>query len=209
MELAWSEPRGGTPAPLSGVAPPAARLVVTPRRAGAAPEVVAVAEPRLFEQTDYRVVARATAGGRVRIAHRDPVLVGDLSEEDGGRLALGYVNFGSQVGRSEFAVFVDGVAEFDLEVEVFPTKLDYVDDYERIVELAGLEDLRSLAADAFASLSPEHREALQLRVIDECPYTDVAVRLGITEQTARARVSRALRRLAELIEMRPRMETRA
>jgi RNA polymerase sigma-70 factor (ECF subfamily) len=33
-------------------------------------------------------------------------------------------------------------------------------------------------------------------VIDECGYADVAVVLGVSEQTARARVSRGLRALA-------------
>ena len=69
----------------------------------------------------------------MRLAHRDPVLLRDMSDEDDGRLALGYVNFGSQVGRSEFTLTVDGVPEVDFRVEVFPTKLDYASDYERLV----------------------------------------------------------------------------
>lgn len=170
MELAWGEPRGSAPAPLAGATPPPARLVVTPRRAGAVPEVTA-ADPRLFEQTDYRVVVRATDGGRVRLAHRDPVLVGEIAEEDGGRLALGYVNFGSQVGSSEFTVLVDGAPELDVEVEVFPTKLDYATDYEHLVAevqeiLTGLavEYLRStfrLGTGAWAP-QPTHVEWLAL-----------------------------------------------
>lgn len=75
------------------------------------------------------------------------------------------------------------------------------DDHQRIIELAGLADLRKTVADAFATLPPEQREAVQLRVIDEHTYTDVAATLGVSEQTARARVSRALRRIADLIDM--------
>jgi RNA polymerase sigma factor (sigma-70 family) len=75
------------------------------------------------------------------------------------------------------------------------------EDYERIAELAGFAELRDRVATVFAELSDGQRDALRLRVIDECPYAEVASRLGISEQTARARVSRALRSLADAIDM--------
>jgi RNA polymerase sigma factor (sigma-70 family) len=75
------------------------------------------------------------------------------------------------------------------------------DDHQRIIELAGLADLRKTVADAFSTLPAEQREALRLRVIDEHPYRVVAATLGVSEETARARVSRALRRIADLIDM--------
>jgi RNA polymerase sigma factor (sigma-70 family) len=75
------------------------------------------------------------------------------------------------------------------------------DDYERIAELAGLSELRERVAAAFSTLTTDQRDALQLRVIDEQPYAEVAASLGVSEQTARARVSRALLRLADAVEM--------
>jgi RNA polymerase sigma factor (sigma-70 family) len=75
------------------------------------------------------------------------------------------------------------------------------DDHERIVELAGLAELRDRVAAAFSDLSGDQREALRLRVVDELPYAEVAETLGVSEQTARARVSRGLRRLADAVEM--------
>jgi RNA polymerase sigma factor (sigma-70 family) len=74
-------------------------------------------------------------------------------------------------------------------------------DYERIVELAGLAQLRDRVAAAFGDLSDDQRDALRLRVIDERPYGEVAQTLGISEQTARARVSRGLRGLSDAVEM--------
>jgi len=74
------------------------------------------------------------------------------------------------------------------------------DDLERIVELAELAQLRQQVAAAFAELPPDQHEALRLRVVDERDYGDVATILGISEQTARARVSRALRRLADSLD---------
>jgi RNA polymerase sigma factor (sigma-70 family) len=75
------------------------------------------------------------------------------------------------------------------------------EDYDRIVELAGFAELRDRVAAVFGELSEAQRDALCLRVIDERPYAEVAQRLGISEQTARARVSRALRSLADATEM--------
>jgi len=77
------------------------------------------------------------------------------------------------------------------------------EDHERIVELAGLSEIRERVAAAFSRLSDDQRDALRLRVIDERPYAEVAEALGISEQAARARVSRALQHLADAVEMTP------
>jgi RNA polymerase sigma-70 factor (ECF subfamily) len=74
---------------------------------------------------------------------------------------------------------------------------------ERIIELAGLQDIRATVAEQFDRLGEDQRRAVQLRVVDELPYRDVAARLDITEATARARVSRGLRQLAELLDRLP------
>lgn len=71
------------------------------------------------------------------------------------------------------------------------------DDYDRIVQLAGLQQVRERVADAYATLDSSQQRALSLRVIDELPYPEVARLLSVTEATARARVSRALRALAD------------
>lgn len=55
---------------------------------------------------------------------------------------------------------------------------------------------RQALADAFEGLPDHERQALELRVIDELPYPEVADRLAIRPAAARLRVSRALRRLA-------------
>lgn len=67
---------------------------------------------------------------------------------------------------------------------------------ERIEHLAGLSGLASSLADALAALPSDQRRAVELRVVDEWDYGDVAERLGVSEQVARARVSRGLRALA-------------
>jgi RNA polymerase sigma factor (sigma-70 family) len=69
------------------------------------------------------------------------------------------------------------------------------EEHERMERLADLGDLGDALTHASDDLAIERREALRLRVIEERSYADVARRLGVSEQTARARVSRALRSL--------------
>ena len=73
-------------------------------------------------------------------------------------------------------------------------------DYERVEEFADLRSQRAAVAEALAGLSFDHREALRLRVVEERSYPEVARTLDVTEQTARARVSRALRALSNAAE---------
>lgn len=127
--------------------PPGGRLVVRPLREGLVfgagtwrcevPDAVAgrvddITGPRLFEQTDYTVSVRSREAA-VSVEHCDPTLLRDLRSFDNGRMVHGIINFGAHVGRSEFSLRVGGQPEFDFEVEVFPTKLDYASDYEQLL----------------------------------------------------------------------------
>jgi len=73
-------------------------------------------------------------------------------------------------------------------------------DYERIEELVDFEPLRRAVGDALDELSDDQREATRLRVIEGHSYSEVATAMHCTEATARARVSRGLRRLAKHLE---------
>lgn len=68
-------------------------------------------------------------------------------------------------------------------------------DLERLVEMSGVCELRAAVRDGLGRISESHREALQMRIVDEMPYPDIAEQIGVSEQTARARVSRGLRAL--------------
>jgi RNA polymerase sigma factor (sigma-70 family) len=73
------------------------------------------------------------------------------------------------------------------------------DDYERIEELIDFERVGDVILEALSTLPEEQRRAVRLRVIDGSSYRRVAETLGCTEPTARARVSRGLRRIASQI----------
>jgi RNA polymerase sigma factor (sigma-70 family) len=69
----------------------------------------------------------------------------------------------------------------------------------------GFEDVdrrlspRLALGEQLDGLAPHERIALELRVVDEMPYGEVAERLSIAPAAARLRVSRALRRLARSV----------
>jgi RNA polymerase sigma-70 factor (ECF subfamily) len=74
------------------------------------------------------------------------------------------------------------------------------DDYERIEDLVDFAPMRSAIADALESLREDHRDALRFRVIEQLSYPEVARRLSCSEDNARQRVSRGLRRLALVLQ---------
>ncbi|MFT4050366.1 MAG: sigma-70 family RNA polymerase sigma factor [Solirubrobacterales bacterium] len=73
------------------------------------------------------------------------------------------------------------------------------DDFARIEDLAGTAELRGAVGAALRDLPDDHRTALDLRIVQERSYEEVARALGVSEQTARARVSRALTKLKDVV----------
>ncbi|MGH2958458.1 MAG: RNA polymerase sigma factor [Solirubrobacterales bacterium] len=74
------------------------------------------------------------------------------------------------------------------------------DEYERIETLAGSAELRETVREALSDLNVEQRTAVRLRVVDELPYPLVAEKLAVSEEVARARVSRGLKGLRDRLE---------
>jgi RNA polymerase sigma-70 factor (ECF subfamily) len=78
-----------------------------------------------------------------------------------------------------------------------------VHDYElEVHEVNARVDAERLAPDlsaALATLPPAQRQALQLRVIEELPYRQVARSLDCSEVAARIRVTRAIDSLSRLL----------
>jgi RNA polymerase sigma-70 factor (ECF subfamily) len=70
-------------------------------------------------------------------------------------------------------------------------------EYDRIEELAASRALREALSEQFEGLGSEQRDVLRLRVVEGRSYAEVAAELGISEENARARASRALRVLRD------------
>lgn len=140
--LIWRDRGANPPALVAGIFAPG-RVVTTPRRPGlksvsivvdGKPTTAPVAPLHLFEQRDYSIYARVSGQAQtIKITHRDPNITRAIGSEDNSQSTFGRVNFGSQVGRTTFTLLVDGRPEFDVEFEVFPAKLDYATDYERLL----------------------------------------------------------------------------
>jgi RNA polymerase sigma-70 factor (ECF subfamily) len=69
------------------------------------------------------------------------------------------------------------------------------DEYERVDEAQRAQSLRGQLDAAVGALPSDQRAALELRVVEDLPYEEVAGRLGCSQNAARLRVSRALRAL--------------
>jgi len=76
------------------------------------------------------------------------------------------------------------------------------EDYERIEDLVDFAPIKDALVEALETLSNDQREALKLHVISGLAYPEVAKRLACTEENARQRVSRGLRRLAIVLQER-------
>ena len=74
------------------------------------------------------------------------------------------------------------------------------DEIADIEHAAELDAVRSALSVELEKLNSDQRQAVQLRIVEELSYPEVARRLGTTEPTARARVSRGLRTLAVALE---------
>jgi RNA polymerase sigma-70 factor (ECF subfamily) len=80
-----------------------------------------------------------------------------------------------------------------------PVAFAECEDYERVDERDEAVTLAPRLRRAIRALPSEQRRALQLRVIHQLPYEEVAGRLGCSQNAARLRVSRALRALTSQV----------
>jgi RNA polymerase sigma-70 factor (ECF subfamily) len=144
------------------------------------------ADPQIALDLWAETFAQAVAGGHRFRGRTDEEAAGWLYAIARRQLALYY-----RRGKIERR----GLQRLHLEREPASPEL-----LAEIAHRAGLSELRAELTDALARLSPATRTAVQLRIVDELPYPDLARDLGITEQAARARVSRGLAKLAELLD---------
>lgn len=81
-----------------------------------------------------------------------------------------------------------------------PTKLDRLADTGRTQEqhVSGLE-LRAQIQEALKQVSPELREAVILRDLEDMDYKDIAEVLGVPQGTVKSRISRGRSELAKLL----------
>jgi RNA polymerase sigma-70 factor (ECF subfamily) len=70
------------------------------------------------------------------------------------------------------------------------------EEFERIETLADLQRLKPVLDGAMRRLSDDQRRVLQLRIVEDRSYEEIADELGTSNQAVRHHASRALRQLA-------------
>ena len=92
-------------------------------------------EPLFFEQTDYEIVVQSRNGQAVSVWHENYGIrdkIGKVTDSDA--LVSGIINFGNNIGFSDFEIRIGGRHVLTVRVEVYPTKISYKEDYRAIME---------------------------------------------------------------------------
>ncbi len=155
--------------------------------------------PRLYEQTIYHLIVRPKGDFRATLSHRDTTLIAAQSIGEPGEPSLYTVNFGSQVGFSNFEVRLDGQPEVDFEVEVFPSKIDYKSDYDQMLAeitnfLMGLslEYLKATYRSGQVTKAPEPTDIEWLTILRQV-IGDLEQAVSRIEQRPHRRLTREYR----------------
>ncbi len=100
------------------------------------------AYPCFFEQTSYEFIVekKGEAVRELSVDHQNRQVREAITPTGRHRRLLsGIVNFGNEVGFSRFRVMGDGRELLTFEIEVFPAKLDYRRDFQRLLQEVNAE----------------------------------------------------------------------
>lgn len=89
----------------------------------------------LKEYTDYEIIIESKSDSFIEFDH-DNINIRNKLTPTGrtGKLLSGIINFSGDIGYSDLYVKVDGRIHLKVTLEVMPSKLDYKEDYEAILE---------------------------------------------------------------------------
>ena len=91
--------------------------------------------PLFFEQNQYEIVIEGTGENSVSFWHSSKLIREKITPSSRHHNWLsGVINFGSEIGYSDLVIMIDGKEYLTLTIEVFPTKINYMADYEAIVK---------------------------------------------------------------------------
>ena len=90
--------------------------------------------PMFFEQTDYEIVIQGEKGDNLSFWHENHSVrerVGAVT--DSNDLLTGVINFGNSAGYSDLEIYLDGRKQLSIRLEVFPSKISYIEDYQELL----------------------------------------------------------------------------
>ena len=90
--------------------------------------------PLFFEYQNYELIIEKKEEADIVFWHDNKLIREKIGEVGKSKKILsGILNFGSEIGYSEIKILVDGENYIQLEIEIFPSKIDYFSDYVSIV----------------------------------------------------------------------------
>ncbi|WP_342564260.1 restriction endonuclease-like protein [Paenibacillus sp. FSL R7-0345] len=88
--------------------------------------------PCFYETQSYELVIESKTAGKLSFYH-DNVLLRQAVKPLGGSLLAGVLNFGNEVGLTEWEIRSEGEMLLRVEMDIFPSKMDYKLDYQNIL----------------------------------------------------------------------------
>ncbi len=92
--------------------------------------------PLFFEYTDYELVveSRGEDKRKVEVWNENHLIRDSITPNREGNTVSGIINFESYVGFTDFEIRLDGVSYLRFQIEVYPSKLSYKDDYRQMID---------------------------------------------------------------------------
>lgn len=104
-------------------------------------------KPLFFEQQDYEIIIENKGNYIIEFWHANSLLRNKIRPVGKAQKVLsGIVNFGSEVGFSELVIRVNGENYLKIDIEVFPSKIDYQKDFVHILQDVN-QEIYNLAFD--------------------------------------------------------------
>lgn len=101
--------------------------------------------PCFYETQSYEMVIQNKSGSPLSFYHEN-VLLRQAVKPLGDSILAGVLNFGNEVGLTEWEIRSNGQTVLRVEMEIFPSKMDYKQDYQNILNEVN-EQIYNLAFD--------------------------------------------------------------
>ena len=132
--------------------------------------------PLFFEEKDYLFEVRSKdASKAVRVDHESEEIRRSFSQTmDMKNVISGNINFGGDIGYSEFIFRIEGEQETRLRIEVFPSKMEYREDYRKMMDeisetvyLAAIDFIKKTYHGFDTDSGKESSQAVFFRIIEQ------------------------------------------
>lgn len=101
--------------------------------------------PCFYETQSYELVIQSKNGAKLSF-HHDNVLLRQAIKPLGDSILAGVLNFGNEVGLTEWEIRSEGQTVLRVEMEIYPSKMDYKLDYQNLLNEVN-EQIYNLAFD--------------------------------------------------------------